>query len=87
MSHELCHLFGLSHCYYFQCAMNESGSISEASGQPLFLCPVCFRKLNRVQRMDLAQRYSNMLQVKAGTVKPVLVTTCIKRPPPTAVIA
>ena len=29
-SHELCHVFGLGHCDYFHCFMNESGSMAEA---------------------------------------------------------
>ena len=63
MSHELCHLFGLAHCHYFECAMNESSRVSQASSQPLFLCPVCLKKMNHVRHMNFAQRYSKMLQV------------------------
>lgn len=38
--------------------MNESGNIDEAIGQPLFLCPVCLRKLHKVLKFDVQQRYS-----------------------------
>ncbi len=63
MSHELGHLFGLAHCHYFQCAMNESSYISEAASQPLFLCPVCLCKVAEVLRCDLDIRYTAMLEV------------------------
>ena len=50
-------MFGLQHCYYFECALNESSSIAEAEQQPLFLCPVCLRKLHKVLKFDVARRY------------------------------
>lgn len=56
-SHELCHLFGLGHCEYFHCSMNESGSMAEAFSQPLFLCPVCLRKLQYACDFEILQRY------------------------------
>lgn len=57
LSHELCHTLGMKHCYYFHCAMNESASIEQASAQPLFLCPVCLRKLKKILRFDIFKRY------------------------------
>ncbi|RUS70942.1 hypothetical protein EGW08_021299, partial [Elysia chlorotica] len=56
-SHELCHLLGLQHCTFFQCAMNESASVGEAMDQPLFLCPVCLRKLQKACGFDVLERY------------------------------
>ncbi|XP_048242463.1 archaemetzincin-2-like [Haliotis rufescens] len=61
ISHELCHLFGQRHCTYFHCSMNESTSLVEAMDQPLFLCPVCLRKLHEVCRFDVLDRYQQML--------------------------
>ena len=52
VSHEACHLFGLDHCEYFHCNMNASGRVAQAMAQPLFLCPVCLRKLHRVSRIN-----------------------------------
>jgi len=37
-------------------AMNESSSIEEAARQPLFLCPVCLRKLQRALRFSILER-------------------------------
>lgn len=56
-SHELCHLLGLQHCTFFHCAMNESSSVGEAMEQPLFLCPVCLRKLQQACSFDVLERY------------------------------
>ena len=56
-SHEICHVFGMSHCAYFACAMNESKSILQAESQPLFLCPICLRKLQKAMNFDIVERY------------------------------
>ena len=69
VSHELCHTLGMKHCYYFRCAMNESASIEEAATQPLFLCPVCLRKLRKWLRFDVFQRYSQMKEVLSEMVE------------------
>lgn len=60
VSHEVCHLFGLMHCEYFHCAMNESSTVGEAMSQPLFLCPVCLRKLHHSCAFDVVERYQEM---------------------------
>ncbi len=43
--------------------MNESASIAEAATQPLFLCPICLRKMHRVVGFNPLERYRQMLQV------------------------
>ena len=53
-------MYGLGHCFYFHCAMNESNSIAQAAQQPLFLCPICLRKLHKVIRFDLKERYLHL---------------------------
>ncbi|XP_060082305.1 archaemetzincin-2-like [Ylistrum balloti] len=60
LSHELCHLFGMAHCDFFGCTMNGSGSVKDAMDQPLFLCPVCVRKLQHICKFDILERYENM---------------------------
>ena len=60
MTHEICHVMGMKHCYYFHCAMNESNSIDEAVNQPLFLCPICLRKLRKALKFDVLQRYVSL---------------------------
>ncbi|EDO46307.1 predicted protein, partial [Nematostella vectensis] len=57
ISHELGHVFGLTHCTFFSCAMNESSSITEAESQPLVVCPVCLRKLQLALGFEVQSRY------------------------------
>ncbi len=58
LSHETCHILGLGHCVYFECNMNESKSVTEAMSQPLYLCPVCLRKLQKACKFDVKERYT-----------------------------
>ncbi|XP_013421016.1 archaemetzincin-2 [Lingula anatina] len=60
LCHETCHIFGLQHCVFFACVMNESKSMEEALSQPLFLCPVCLRKLQKACKFDIKERYSKL---------------------------
>jgi len=60
LTHETCHLLGLEHCQFFSCAMNESGSVTEAMHQPMFLCPICLRKLQQACQFNVLERYEQM---------------------------
>lgn len=42
--------------------MNESNSVPEAVDQPLFLCPVCLRKLHQHCGFDVVERYQDLLK-------------------------
>ena len=35
MTHELCHMFGIKHCVFYNCCMNGSNHLEEASTHPL----------------------------------------------------
>lgn len=61
LAHETCHVFYLAHCVFYDCLMNESSSVTEAITQPLFLCPICIRKLQKVCKFDILKRYKSML--------------------------
>ncbi|CAF4837845.1 unnamed protein product, partial [Rotaria magnacalcarata] len=43
--HEIIHLFGIKHCIYYLCLMNGAETEVEMDGQPLYLCPICLRKM------------------------------------------
>ena len=62
VTHELVHTFALEHCGYFDCLMNSSGSIEGSDRRPLFLCPVCLRKLHEVVGFDPEKRYRDLLK-------------------------
>ncbi|XP_067676559.1 archaemetzincin-2-like [Haliotis asinina] len=61
LCHELGHMFGLTHCVHFKCLMNGSNHVQELDSRPIFLCPVCLRKLHYSCDFDMAQRYKKML--------------------------
>jgi archaemetzincin len=44
-SHELGHVLTMHHCTAFRCLMNGSNHQEERDARPLYLCPVCLRKL------------------------------------------
>ena len=68
-------MFGLAHCSFFCCLMNESSSIPEAERQPLFLCPVCLRKMCKALKFDILARYAVMLE-QLGRLSSELRDTC-----------
>jgi archaemetzincin len=54
--HEVAHMFGLSHCVHFACAIAGSNSQDESDRAPLHPCPVCLRKLQWALDFDPAAR-------------------------------
>jgi len=69
ITHEIGHLFGLSHCIWYECLMNGSNHLHEGDSVPLFLCPVCLHKLYEattsklgIERFSCQNRYRSMLE-------------------------
>jgi len=83
ISHETCHLFYMSHCVFFDCLMNQSHTVAEAMSQPLYLCPICMRKLQKVLRFPSVVHYmKNLLDFlqrlsTAGLASQQLVSTVV----------
>jgi archaemetzincin len=44
-AHETGHILTMAHCTAFRCLMNGSNHQAERDARPLYLCPVCLRKL------------------------------------------
>ena len=63
LAHEMCHLFGMSHCIYFHCLMNGSNHLKESDARPLHLCPVCLRKLHLSNQFDVIERLRRLRDV------------------------
>ncbi|CAF1473735.1 unnamed protein product [Rotaria magnacalcarata] len=61
--HEVGHLFGLKHCIYYVCLMNGANHEIEMDRQPLYLCPVCLRKLHSTLQFDVKQMYENFVNL------------------------
>jgi archaemetzincin len=62
LTHETGHMFGLTHCVYFNCVMNGSNHLQESDRRPLHLCPVCLRKLQFSVGFDVVKRYATLAQ-------------------------
>ena len=64
MCHEIGHMFGLKHCAHFNCLMNGSNNLKESDRRPVFLCPICLRKLHygviSFTEFDILARYRKM---------------------------
>jgi len=67
LTHEIGHLFGIYHCVYFECCMNGSNSLPESDAQPLYLCPICLRKLQYVSKFNIGERYKLLYEFFIST--------------------
>ena len=59
-THETGHMFGIFHCIHYECLMNGSNHLRESDAAPLFLCPVCLRKLHSANAFEPVARYEKM---------------------------
>lgn len=62
-THEIGHMFSLLHCIFYECNMNGSNYRKEADARPLYLCPVCLRKLQWGLKFDLKLRFQNLTEL------------------------
>jgi archaemetzincin len=58
LAHETSHMFGLTHCTFFNCLMSGSNHLAESDRRPLHVCPVCLRKLQWSIGLDVLARYT-----------------------------
>lgn len=68
--HEVMHLFGLEHCIYYLCLMNGANCESEMDGQPIYLCPVCLRKMHcsfHKQNFHVINMYEDLMNLARKT--------------------
>ena len=64
MAHEMCHMFAMKHCIYYECLMNGLNSAEEQrQGGIRTLCPVCLKKLKSNLKFDVKERYEKLLAV------------------------
>lgn len=61
--HEISHMFGLTHCTYWQCVVAGSNHQAEADRRPLHPCPVCLHKLWWAIEFDPAAREEALAKV------------------------
>lgn len=61
--HEICHVYGIDHCVYYNCIMNGTGHLVEDFSAPSHLCPVCLRKLQFRLGFNVEERYERLQRV------------------------
>ncbi|KAL3967514.1 growth arrest and DNA-damage-inducible protein [Sarotherodon galilaeus] len=61
MTHEIGHMFGISHCQWLSCVMQGSNHLDESDRRPLDFCPICLRKLQFAIGFNIAERYKALL--------------------------
>lgn len=60
-THELGHMFTMSHCTAYECNMGGSNSREESDEGPLALCPECLAKVSWATTTDPIKRYEILL--------------------------
>lgn len=60
LNHEIGHVFGMSHCVFYDCSMNGSNSLAEGDAKPVDYCPVCHRKLMWNINWNSAKRFADL---------------------------
>ncbi len=58
--HEIGHILTMRHCIEFECVMNGSNHREESDRRPLYLCPVCLKKLCWNLGIDPFERYRKL---------------------------
>lgn len=59
-SHEIGHVFGLTHCVDYQCNMNGRNNVQEIDRYPAYLGPDCLEKLSWNRQFDIKERYESL---------------------------
>lgn len=61
-SHEIGHMFSITHCINASCTMNGSNSLAESDRQPLRLCSECQRKLHWAVNYNNEKRLMQLIE-------------------------
>jgi archaemetzincin len=60
MTHEIGHLFGMKHCVFYNCVLNGCNNFEEFDSKPLYMCPVCIRKLQSNIEFNFVDHYEGV---------------------------
>jgi len=58
--HEIGHILTMRHCSEFDCVMNGGRYLKKWDDRPLYLCPICLKKLCWNLGMDPVERYQKL---------------------------
>ncbi|UKN03150.1 archaemetzincin [Paracrocinitomix mangrovi] len=59
-SHELGHIFGMTHCVQYECIMNGSNTLEESDSKPFYLCPIDLLKVCQAGSIDEIYRFQKL---------------------------
>lgn len=59
-THEIGHMFGLMHCIYYNCLMMGTNGLWQTDQNPIYFCPVCYRKLFKCLGFNHVDRYKKL---------------------------
>merc|ERR1712226_106859 len=59
-THEIGHVFGSSHCHFFNCVMKGEYGVWETDESPAYLCPECYWKMFNCLKFDHTKRFEKL---------------------------
>lgn len=59
-THEIGHMFGHMHCIYYNCLMMGTNGLFQTDENPIYFCPICYRKLYKCLKFDHKKRYEEL---------------------------
>merc|ERR1712062_656027 len=62
-THEIGHMFGHMHCIYYNCLMMGTNGLWQTDQNPIYFCPVCYRKLYKCLGFDHVKRYKALSEM------------------------
>jgi archaemetzincin len=60
LAHETGHMLSMRHCTRYECLMNGANNLGELDRSPIWLCPVCLRKLHFSLGFEVVERYRKL---------------------------
>jgi archaemetzincin len=60
LAHETGHMLSMHHCTRFECLMNGVNHLAELDRSPIWLCPMCLRKLDYAIGLDVVDHYRKL---------------------------
>lgn len=59
-THEVGHVFGQTHCKFFNCVMKGEYGVWETDESPIYLCPECYWKMFNFLKFDHTKRFEDL---------------------------
>jgi len=59
-THEIGHMFGHMHCIHYNCLMMGTNGLWQTDQNPIYFCPICYRKLYKCLKFNHKDRYEQL---------------------------